>query len=56
MNTGKTVFHSDVRLRHPIWKALDAGVEMILSGASGEEAAKKVTRLLLTEEKGAGAS
>ena len=56
MNTGKAVFHSDVRLRHPIWKALDAGVEMILSGASGEEAAKKVARLLLTEEKGASAS
>ena len=42
METGRVVFHSDVRLRYDLWERLKPGIELILSGASAEEAAESV--------------
>ena len=39
-------FHSDIRLHHDLWRWLDSGIELILSGASAEEATESVIQAL----------
>lgn len=41
---GRAVFHSDIRLRYPVWECLDAGVDMVLAGGQAREAAERVAR------------
>lgn len=54
MEAGRGVFHSDVRLRYDLWDLLDPGIELILSGASPEEAAESVMRALCGAQEGRG--
>ena len=50
INQGHAVFHSDIRLPCPVWEKLDAGVDMILSGACAKDAAKKVMQSLFPDK------
>ena len=46
MDAGRGIFHSDIRLHHDLWRWLDSGIELILSGASAEEATESVIQAL----------
>lgn len=52
MDAGRGVFHSDVRLRYNLWHRLDSGIELIVSGASAEEAAESVIQALHDAQQG----
>ena len=54
INQGYAVFHSDIRLPCPVWEKLDVGVNMILSGASVRDAAKKVMQSLFPDKQKKG--
>ena len=52
MDAGRGIFHSDIRLRYNLWHRLDSGIELILSGASAEEATESVIQALHDAQQG----
>ena len=49
---GGEYLHSDIRLRYDLWHRLDSGIELILSGASAEEATESVIQALHDAQQG----